>query len=94
MTIFIFDRLIKLNYYVNIILLMNKTLAISTIALVAVVMVMGSIAPVMAVPIAEADGNDGKTRNNASDKACDKLAELEAQGKIPEGTWNKVCGLY
>ena len=68
---------------------MNKTLAITTIALIAVVMGMSAIAPALAYQ-AEADNHGGK--HQATPDKCDILGKLLAEGKITKAAFSKVCG--
>ena len=71
---------------------MKKILAISVL-LGVTVMMMGSILPAMAEPSVDelckvgdpTCGKGGKTI------ACEKIRELEGEGKVPRGTWEKVC---
>ena len=68
---------------------MNKILAISVL-LGVTVMMMGSILPAMAEPLAQADDHVKGHVGQVTDK-CRILADLVEQGKVSEEVYNKVC---
>ena len=71
---------------------MNKTLAITTIALIAVVMGMSAIAPALAYQ-AEADNHGGKHKAHpATPDKCDILEKLLKEGKITSQAFRNACG--
>jgi len=69
--IFIHDELITLNYYVNIILIMNKILAFAVVFAIATIMITSTVAPALA----EDNGNGkakGCEKSNENSKAKEK----------------------
>lgn len=59
-------------------------------------MMIGTILPAMAEPSVDEVCKVGDpTCNDKKGKtiACEKIRELEGEGKVPRGTYEKVCGI-
>ena len=68
---------------------MDKTLAITAIALVAVIMVMGAAAPAMAQPPADPLA-DPPTDPPADTEGCAATKAAFQAGKMPKDVWVKI----
>ena len=66
---------------------MNKTLAISVIALVAVIMVMGAVAPVMAAGQPDPTPPDDAPEDTSG---CTETKKQFKDENMPEDVWKKI----